>query len=57
MGKKQQASPPSGTFVDAARLPAAEILAGELVSAVARNVGSARLSGERRVTARQHSLG
>ena len=37
MGKKQQPSPPSETFVDAAQLPAAEILAGELVSVVARN--------------------
>ena len=44
MGKKQQASPPSETFVDAAQLPAAEILAGELVSVVARNVESGRLS-------------
>ena len=38
MGKKQQASPPSETFVAAAGLPAAaEILAGELVSVVARS--------------------
>ena len=46
MGKKQQPSPPSETFVDAAQLPAAEILlAGErLVSVVARNVESGRLS-------------
>ena len=44
MGKKQQPSPPAETFVDAAQLPAAEILAGELVSVVARNVESGRLS-------------
>ena len=44
MVKKQQPSPPSETFVDAAQLPAAEILAGELVSVVARNVESGRLS-------------
>ena len=44
MGKKQQPSPPSETFVDAAQLPAAEVLAGELVSVVARNVESGRLS-------------
>ena len=44
MGKKQQASPPSETFVAAAQLPAAEVLAGELVSVVARNVESGRLS-------------
>ena len=31
-------------FLDAAQLPAAEILAGELVSVVARNVESGRLS-------------
>ena len=44
MGKKQQPSPPAETFLDAAQLPAAEILAGELVSVVARNVESGRLS-------------
>ena len=44
MGKKQQPSPPSETFVAADQLPAAEILAGELVSVVARNVESGRLS-------------
>ena len=45
MVKKQQPSPPSETFVAAAaQLPAAEILAGELVSVVARNVESGRLS-------------
>ena len=45
MGKKQQPPPPSGgTFVAADQLPAAEILAGELVSVVARNVESGRLS-------------
>ena len=37
MVKKQQPSPPSETFVDAAQLPAAEILAGELTSVVARS--------------------
>ena len=44
MGKKQQPSPPSEAFVAADQLPAAEILAGELVSVVARNVESGRLS-------------
>ena len=44
MGKKQQPAPASEAFVDAAQLPAAEILAGELVSVVARNVESGRLS-------------
>ena len=44
MKKKQQDSPPAETFLDAAQLPAAEILAGELVSVVARNVESGRLS-------------
>ena len=47
MGKKQQASPPSETSVAADQLPAAEVLAGELVSAVARNVESGRLSEHR----------
>ena len=41
MKKKQQDSPAS---VAADQLPAAEILAGELVSVVARNVESGRLS-------------
>ena len=44
MKKKQQDSPASETFVAADQLPAAEILAGELVSVVARNVESGRLS-------------
>ena len=45
MVKKQQASPPpSETFVAADQLPAAEIRAGGLVSVVARNVESGRLS-------------
>ena len=44
MKKKQQDSPASETVVAADQLPAAEILAGELVSVVARNVESGRLS-------------
>ena len=44
MKKKQQDSPASETSVAADQLPAAEILAGELVSVVARNVESGRLS-------------
>ena len=44
MKKKQQDSPASETVVAADQLPAVEILAGELLSVVARNVGSGRLS-------------
>ena len=43
MKKKQQGSPAPETFIAADQLPAVEILAGELVSVVARNVGSGRL--------------
>ena len=44
MKKKQQDSPASETAIAADQLPAVEILAGELLSVVARNVGSGRLS-------------
>ena len=42
MKKKQQDSPASETFIAADQLPAVEVLAGELLSVVARNVGSGR---------------